>query len=135
MTRRIDAGLARKAVALLRAQGLPAEAVLARAGLDTATLSRKGARIPFAGHVALLEHAAAAARDPCFGLHLGAALHPRDLGLVGYLGANAATLGDVLYVAGKYLPLLTEGTRVEVTCRPRPTPSGAIGCCSKRSRS
>ena len=97
-----------------RAQGLPAEAVLARAGLDTATLSRKGARIPFAAHVALLEHAAAATRDPCFGLHLGAALHPPDLGLVGYLGANAATLGDVLYVAGKYLPLLTEGTRVEI---------------------
>ena len=68
MTRRIDAGLAGKAVALLRAQGLPAEAVLARAGLDMATLSRKGARIPFAGHVALLEQAAAAARDPCFGL-------------------------------------------------------------------
>src|SRR4051812_1134309 len=114
MARQIDAGLARKAVALLRAQGLPVEAVLARAGLDTATLSRNGARIPFAAHVALLEHAAAAARDPCFGLHLGAALHPRDLGLVGYLGANAATLGDVLRVAEKYLPLLTEGTRVEV---------------------
>ena len=114
MARRIDAGLARKTVALLRAQGLPVEAVLARAGLDSATLSRKGARIPFAAHVALQEHAAAAARDPCFGLHLGAALHPRDLGLVGYLGANAATLGDVLYVAGKYLPLLTEGTRVEI---------------------
>ena len=74
----------------------------------------KGARIPFAAHVALLEHAAAVARDPCFGLHLGAALHPRDLGLVGYLGANAATLGDVLGVAEKYLRLLTEGTRVEV---------------------
>ena len=114
MARRIDAGLARKAVALLCAQGLPVEGVLARAGLDTATLSRRGARIPFAEHVALLEHAAVAARDPCFGLHLGAALHPRDLGLVGYLGANAATLGDVLRVAGKYLPLLTEGTRVEV---------------------
>ena len=54
MARRIDAGLARKAVALLCAQGLPVEGVLARAGLDTATLSRKGARIPFAGHVALL---------------------------------------------------------------------------------
>ena len=66
-----------------------------------ATLSRKGARIPFAAHVALLEHAAAAARDPCFGLHLGAALHPRDLGLVGYLGANAATLGDVLRYCGQ----------------------------------
>src|SRR3954471_9292525 len=114
MARRIDAGLARKAVALLRAQELPVEAVLARAGLDTAMLSRKGARIPFDAHVALLEHAAAAARDPCFGLHLGAALHPRDLGLIGYLGANAATLGDVLHVAAKYLPLLTEGTRVEV---------------------
>ena len=40
--------------------------------------------------------AATAARDLCFGLHLGAVLHPRDLGLVGYLGANAASLGDVL---------------------------------------
>ena len=114
MTRQIDAGLARKVVALLRAQGLPAEPVLARAGLNATTLGRKGARIPFAAHVALLEHAATAARDPCFGLHLGAALHPRDLGLVGYLGANAATLGDVLDVAAKYLRLLTEGTRVEV---------------------
>src|SRR4051794_2899002 len=94
MTRRIDAGLARKAVALLRAQGLPAEGVLARAGRDAPALSPTGARIPFAAHVALLEHAVAAARDPCFGLHLGAALRPRDLGLVGYLGANAATLGD-----------------------------------------
>jgi AraC-like DNA-binding protein len=114
MTRWIDAGLARKAVALLRAQGQPVGPVLSCAGLDAAALGRKGARIPFAAHVALLEHAAAAARDPCFGLHLGAALHPRDLGLVGYLGANAATLGDVLGVAAKYLRLLTEGTRVEV---------------------
>ena len=46
--RRIDAGLARKAVALLRAQGLPAEAVLARAGLDTQSRAAKGARIPLA---------------------------------------------------------------------------------------
>jgi AraC-like DNA-binding protein len=114
MARRIDAGLARKVAALLRAQRLRIEPILASAGLDAATLSRKDARIPFDAHVALLEHAAAAARDPCFGLHLGAALHPRDLGLVGYLGANAASLGHVLGVATKYLPLLTEGTRVEV---------------------
>ena len=45
-------------------------------------------------------------------LRIASAIHPRDLGLVGYLGANA--LGDVLRVAAKYLPLLTEGTRVEV---------------------
>ena len=92
MTRRIDAGLARKVVALLRARQLPAEPVVARAGLDMTTLGRQGARIPFAAHVALLEHAAAAARDPCLGLHLGAALQPRDLGLVGYLGATRQRL-------------------------------------------
>ena len=117
MTRRIDAALARKAVALLRAQGLPVGPVLARAGLDPAALlahRERATTIPFAAHVALLEQAAAAARDPCFGLHLGAALHPRDLGLVGYLGANAATLGDVLSVAEKYLRLLTQGTQIEV---------------------
>ena len=111
---RIDTGIARKVVEFLRAQRLAAEPMLARAGLDADTLSRKGARIPFAAHVALLEHAAAAARDLCFGLHLGAALHPRDLGLVGYLGASAATLGDVLGVAAKYRRLITEGTRVLV---------------------
>lgn len=114
MMRRIDTGIARKASATLRAQGVPAEAALARAGLDAATLSRKNARIPFARHVALLEHAAAAARDPCFGLHLGAALYPHDLGLIGYLGANAATLGDLLRTVARYLPLFTEGTRVEL---------------------
>jgi AraC-like DNA-binding protein len=34
--------------------------------------------------------------------------------LVGYLSANASTLGDVLGVAAKYLRLLTEGTRVDI---------------------
>ena len=109
MTMRIDTGIARKAVAHLRAQGLSAEAVLARAGLDAATLGRKGTRITFAAHVALLEHAAVAARDPCFGLHLGAAIRPRDLGLVGYLSANAASLGDVLGVAAKICPCSPRG--------------------------
>lgn len=114
MTLRIDAGPARKAAELLRAQQLSPDPVLAQAGLNSAALSRKGARIPFATHVAVLELAAAAASDPCFGLHLGATLYPRDLGLVGYLGVNGATLGDALRGAIRYLRLLTEGTRVEV---------------------
>jgi AraC-like DNA-binding protein len=114
MTFQIDSAFAQKAIELLRAQRLAAEPVLARARLDPATLGRKGARLPFAAHVALLEHAAAAARDPCFGLHLGATLHPRDLGLVGYLGLSATTLGDALRGAIRYLRLFTEGTRVEV---------------------
>ena len=109
----IDAGIARKAVDLLRAQCIPVDLVLARAGLGSDTLERKWARIPFAAHVALLEHSAEAARDPCFGLHLGATISPRDLGIIGYLGSNAATLGDVLKVAQSYMPLLTEGTRIE----------------------
>ena len=50
---RIDTGIARKAVEFLRARRLATEPVLARAGLDADTLSRKGARIPFAAHVAL----------------------------------------------------------------------------------
>jgi hypothetical protein len=112
-TQLIDAGIARKAVELLRAQCLPGDLILSRAGLDRDALERKWARIPFAAHVALLEHAAAAARDPCFGLHLGALLSPRDLGIVGYLGSNAATLGSVLAVARNYGRLLTEGTQIE----------------------
>ena len=110
----IDAGWARKAVELLGAQRLPVELLLAQAGLDAATVNRKGAQIPFAAHVAVLEHAAAAARDPCFGLHLGAALNARDLGLVGYLGQNAVTLGEALHGGARYLRLFTEGTRVEI---------------------
>ena len=109
----IDAGIARKAVELLRAQSRPLDLVLARAGLGNDTLEQKWARIPFAAHVALLEHAAEAARDPCFGLHLGASLSPRDLGIVGYLGSNAATLGSVLAVARNYMRLLSEGTQIE----------------------
>jgi AraC-like DNA-binding protein len=111
---RIDAGWARKAVELLGAQRLPVELLLAQAGVDAATVNRKGAQIPFAAHVAVLEHAAAAARDPCFGLHLGAALNARDLGLVGYLGQNAVTLGEALHGGARYLRLFTEGTRVEI---------------------
>ena len=50
---RIDTGISRNVVEFLRAQRLAVEPMLARAGLDADTLSRKGARIPFAAHVAL----------------------------------------------------------------------------------
>ena len=42
----IDAGIARKAVELLRAQSRPLDLVLARAGLGNDALEQKWARIP-----------------------------------------------------------------------------------------
>ena len=112
--RRIDSGWICKAIGLLRAEGHSVEPILAQAGLDAAMLQPQGSRIPFAAHISFLHLAAEATRNPCFGLHLGVAYHPRDLGLVGYLAANAPTLGDSIAIAAKYLGLFTEGVRIEV---------------------
>ncbi len=88
--------------ALLRQLGADADAVLASAGLATAALTHAEQRIPYGALGALLERSAQASDYPQFGLLAGRMFQLEDLGLVGEVVRNSATVGEALQVMTVY---------------------------------
>jgi AraC-like DNA-binding protein len=88
--------------------------ILREVGLDPETVRTPKARIPFAKHVALFEAAAEHLGDPHFGLHFGSSVDPLDAGLIGYVAANSATLGDAFRNMTRYLRVFSEGAHVDL---------------------
>ena len=112
--RKIDATWAKQIVQLLKARGRPSSLILREVGLDLEKVQNPEARIPFARHVALFEAAAEHLGDPHFGLHFGSSVDPLDAGLIGYVAANSATLGDAFGNLTKYLRVFSEGAHVDL---------------------
>jgi AraC-like DNA-binding protein len=109
----IDAIWARQAVAFLEESGRPADAILAVAGIDRRILQHEGSRITFQQHAALLDQAAAATGDDCFGLTLASQpIDLRDVGLLAYVGLSSRTLGDGVRNLVRYAAVLNEGVRI-----------------------
>lgn len=106
----VDAVWARRVVAELDQAGLPAAESLGAVGLRREQLTEPDAHIPFKAHVALLENAARALREPCFGFRLGSEIDLTDAGLVAYVALNSRDLGAALRNTCRYLVILTEGS-------------------------
>jgi AraC-like DNA-binding protein len=106
----VDAVWARRVVAELDRAGLPASALLGAVGLDREQLTGPDAHIPFNAHVMLLENAARALREPCFGFRLGSEIELTEAGLVAYVTLNSHDLGAALRNLCRYLVILTEGS-------------------------
>ncbi|MDJ0951626.1 MAG: AraC family transcriptional regulator [Alphaproteobacteria bacterium] len=96
---------------MLEARGHPSDPVLRKLGLDPKRLQQAEAEIDFAQEVDMFEAAAIHLGDPCFGLHFGASADPLDAGLIGYVAASAATLGDAFRMIEKYIGVSSEGVR------------------------
>jgi AraC-like DNA-binding protein len=79
-------------------------------GLHREQLRGPDAHIPFNAHVMLLENAARALREPCFGFRLGSEIELTEAGLVAYVTLNSPDLGAALRNMCRYLVILTEGT-------------------------
>jgi hypothetical protein len=77
----VDAVWARRVVAELERAGLPASELLGAVGLRGEQLTGPDAHIPFNAHVMLLENAALALREPCFGFRLGSEIELTEAGL------------------------------------------------------
>src|SRR3954451_8138641 len=107
--RLVEDVLARRVAAGLERAGLPAAQLLCELGLCRERLTETDARVPFAAHVALLEAAARALEEPCFGVRLGSAVALTEAGLVPYLAHNSRDLREAWRNACRYLALLTEG--------------------------
>ena len=110
----VDAVWARRMVAELDRAGLRTSELLSAVGLRREQLAEADAHIPFEAHVTLLENAALALREPCFGFRLGSEVELTEAGLVAYVTLNSHDLGGALRNLCRYLAILTEGTACEL---------------------
>jgi len=115
----IDAVWARLTVTQLEARGLLAPELLRKAGIKPHLLNQPYARLPFRQHAALLDLAAKATENGCFGLELAAKeADPRDNGLLVYTALSSRNFGEALRVLGRYFHVLNEAVDVSVTSSP-----------------
>lgn len=99
----------------LRASGVDAAGVLAEAGLDPADFEDPDGRVPHDAWVALLEAAARATGDPCFGLHAaeGRDVHVWDFTTL--LLSSKATIQDAHACVSRYYRIVHDGLRVALS--------------------
>ncbi len=118
--RTIDAVWVRRAVKKLEGKGLSATALLREAEVRPHVLNQKAARVPFHQHAALLDLAAKATQNGCFGLELAANDGDvRDNGLIAYTALSSGNLGEALKVLERYIHVFNEGIDVSVEFLPR----------------
>jgi AraC-like DNA-binding protein len=88
--------------------GIRRDILLEAAGVSERDLLDPDARLPVSAAVALWQTLATYTADPTLGVRAGAALHVRQVGLVGYLAWFSGTLGAALRRIERYGPLLTQ---------------------------
>lgn len=105
-------GISRLLAARLRAAGIAPGPLLAKAGLTTAQIADRKARVTAQSQIRFLELAAAASGDDLLGFHLARDCELRELGLLYYVLASSETLGDALGKAVRYSSIVNEGVRL-----------------------
>ena len=105
-------GISRLLAARLRAAGIAPGPLLAKAGLTTAQIADRKARVTAQSQIRFLELAATASGDDLLGFHLARDCELRELGLLYYVLASSETLGDALDNAVRYSGIVNEGVRL-----------------------
>ena len=80
----------------MAAARIDVDKVLRAAGLDRVVLSQSEGFIPTAAFALVLEEAARASGDNCFGLHFGERFEPKDIGALTYVVLNSPTVGAAM---------------------------------------
>lgn len=99
---------------LATACGLDARALVAAAGLPPRCLSDPDLKVPAQGVGRLLEHAAAQAGEPAFGLRLAESRRLSNLGPLALLVRDEPTLRDVLEALMRHIHVHNEAVAVQV---------------------
>lgn len=102
-------GAARIAYGRLRAAGIPAQALLASAGLTRRQLSDPGSRFHSRAQMDFLGLAAESLSDDLLGFHMAQEIELREVGLLYFVLASSETLRDVLSRGARYTRLVNEG--------------------------
>ena len=100
--------MTRRAFEHLKRSG-DAEDLLRRAGLTLQGIEDPQARIGAESQIAFLKLASEALDDPLLGFHLAESFEPRELGLLYYVQASSATLGEALGRVARYSSVAHEG--------------------------
>jgi AraC-like DNA-binding protein len=102
-------GLTRLAYARAKAAGLDAQPLLRKAGLTPAQIEDPGIRVRVRDQIAFLNLVSDALQDDLLGFHLAEVCELRAIGLLYYVSASSATLGDALQRAARYSTIVNEG--------------------------
>jgi len=109
--------IARLAADRATAAGLDLTPLLRKAGMTASQIRDPEARVDAAHQVVFLNLVAETLPDPLLGFHLAQGFEPREAGLLYFVLASSAILGDALTRAARYSTIANEGIRLQ-------TPSG-----------
>jgi AraC-like DNA-binding protein len=101
-------GLSRLAIARLKSADIPVGPLLNRAGLTPELMADPQARLSVRSQITLLDEAAIALKDDFLGFTLARDFDPREIGLLYYVMASSATLGDGLKRVARYSKITNE---------------------------
>ena len=102
--------------AIVAAGGDP-DNFLAERDLHRSMIVRRDGFIACSDFARLLEDAASALADPCFGLRLGERYDPKNIGSLIYAVVNAPTIASALETAARYLHVHNEAVQVSIETR------------------
>jgi AraC-like DNA-binding protein len=105
---------ARETLRYLDRKGIDADQLLSTAELSRAQLTENPSGVSAVSQHRFLELAAAETDDPLLGLHVAAEMDLRELGLLFYLAASSATVGEALEQLAQYAATTTEEIRLEI---------------------
>ena len=88
--------------AITAAGGNP-DQILQSLGVDRAIFSKSEKFIPCSVFAGILNEAARATGDDCFGLHFGENFHPKNIGPLAYVALNSPTIGAGILNVERYL--------------------------------
>lgn len=110
-----NGAISRAAYARLTRAGLDARPMLDKAGLTTRTMREPNVRFPVKNQIAFLNAASRALDCEFLGLELARDVELRELGLVYYIQASSASLGDALRAVTRYSRIHNEGVVLRYT--------------------
>jgi AraC-like DNA-binding protein len=105
---------ARETLRYLDRKGINADQLVSTAELSRAQLTENPSGVSAVSQHRFLELAAAETDDPLLGLHVAAEMDLRELGLLFYLAASSATVGEALEQLAQYAATTTEEIRLEI---------------------
>ena len=102
----------------MAAAGANVDRVLRLLGLERKVLMNPHGFMPDANFAQLLEEAATATGDDCFGLHFGEHYQPKNIGALVYVVVNSPTIEMALENVARYLRVHNQAAEVSVVKEP-----------------
>ena len=93
------------------AAGAKPDQILHPVGLDRSVFANSDGFIASSAFARILEEAARATADECFGLHFGEHFEPRNIGALIYVVLNSPTLADAIHNTRRYLHIHNQAAK------------------------